>query len=266
MNLFLMASIRSALHRSDSVRPTSGTSLTPTLSTPVPNPSDVLKYFHEEPALLEPVTPDADPDARRREDRSDLPDGVSVPLEDLLDTRDVHRGYLAGTNHADDAVGLTTLRSPDAYAEPLLEALGGPWWARCTGHDTVEELDHNAVRRVLRAPTHTTLLVTADAPVAPERITAVAGRAPRRVAEALRALLGEAGVVIFPEPAHDGHDWSIFSAAPMRDRLVAAFRAHPASKTRRFVLPYQKARSESKFYFDEWQLTDSPLPDYIEEV
>lgn len=227
---------------------------------------DVLKYFHEEPALLEPVTPDTDPDARRREDRSDLPGGASVPLEDLLDTRDVYRGYLAGTNHTDDEVGLTTLRSPDTYVAPLMEALGRSWWARCTGPGTVEELNEKAVQRVLRAPTNTTLLVTADAPVAPERITAVAGRAPRRVAEALRALLDDARVVFFPEPAHDGHDWSFFSPAPMRDRLVAAFRNHPAPETRRFVLPYQQARSESKFYFDEWQLTESPLPDYIEEV
>jgi hypothetical protein len=140
----------------------------------VPDPPDILKYFHEEPALLEPLTPDADPDARRREDRSDLPDGVSVPLEDLLDTRDVYRGYLAGTNHADDEVGLTTLRSPGAYVPPLREALGRSWWARCTDSGTVEALDERAVRRVLCGPTNTTLLATADAPVGTERITAVA--------------------------------------------------------------------------------------------
>jgi hypothetical protein len=52
----------------------------------------------------------------------------------------------------------------------------------------------------------------------------------------------------------------------MRDRLVDALREQPSPETRRFVLPYQSARSESKFYFDEWQLTTSPLPDYIEEV
>ena len=28
----------------------------------------------------------------------------------------------------------------------------------------------------------------------------------------------------------------------------------------------QKPHSESKFYFDKWQPTDSPLPSYIEEV
>ncbi len=227
---------------------------------------DILKYFHEEPALLEPVTPDDDPDARRRDDRSELPEGVSVPLEDLLDTRDVYRGYLAGTNHADDRVGLTTLRADNAYVPPLMKALGRSGWARCTTQNTVETLPPDAARRVLRAPARTTLLVTADGPVDTERITAVAGRAPRRVAAALRALLDAADVVFFPEPAHDGHDWGLFSAAPMRDRLVDAFRARPAPDTRRFVLPYQQARSESKFYFDEWQLTASPLPDYIEEV
>jgi hypothetical protein len=230
------------------------------------DPPDVLKYFHEEPALLEPVTPDADPDARRRTDRSAPPEDPSVPLEDLLDTRDAYRGYLAGTNHADDQVGLTALRSPDVYATPLVEALGRSWWGRGTAQHSVEALDQADVRRILRAPARTTVLVTANAPVDAERITAVAGRERRRTAEALRALLDTAHIVFFPEPAHDGHDWSFFSAAPMRDRLVAAFRDHPAPATRRFVLPYQNARSESKFYFDQWQLTDSPLPDYIEEV
>ena len=232
----------------------------------MPNRPDVLKYFHEEPALLEPVTPDANPDARRRADRSDLPEGVSVPLEDLLDTRDVYRGYLAGTHHAGDAVGLTTLRADAAYVPPVMTALGRSWWGRCTPQNTVEALRSERARDLLRSPARTTLLVTADAPVGTERITAVAGRAPRRVAAALRTLLDEAHVVFFPEPAHDGHDWGFFSASPLRDRLVDAFRTHPAPETRRFVLPYQKARSESKFYFDEWQLTASPLPDYIEEV
>ena len=232
----------------------------------MPDPPDVLKYFHEEPALLEPVTPDSDPDARRRNERSELPDDPSALLDDPFDTRDVYRGYLAGTNHADEEVGLTTLHSPEAYVDPLLDALGRAWWARCTGPNTVEALDDREARRVLRTPTRAELLVTADAPVATERITAVAGRAPRRAAEALGTLLDDAHVVFFPEPAHDGHDWSFFSATPVRDRLVTAFRNRPVGGIRRFVLPYQKARSESKFYFDRWQLTASPLPNYIEEV
>ncbi len=232
----------------------------------MPDPPDVLKYFHEEPALLEPVTPDSDPDARRREDRSDLPENVSVPLEEVLDTRDAYRGYLAGTNRADDRVGLTALHDSDAYATPMRKALGHAWWGRCTTDDTVEALDADAVCDVLADPSDTAVLVTGEHAVEAERIAAVAGRARRHALPALRALLDVSHVAFFPEPAHDGHDWSLFSAAPMRDRLVAAFRAHPADNVRRFVLPYQRARSESKFYFDRWQLTASPLPDYVEEV
>jgi hypothetical protein len=234
-------------------------------STLVPDSPDVLKYFHEEPALLEPVTPDADPDARRRAERPDLPEELSTLRDDPFDTNDVYRGYLAGTHPAGDDVGLTTLSS-DAYVPSLLDALGRAWWGRVTAPGAVEALAPDAVKRVLHAPLRTDLLVTADAPVDAERMTAVAGRAPRRAAQALQALLAEAATVFFPEPAHDGFDWTFFSVAPVRDRLVEAFRDRPVEGTRRFVLPYQKARSESKFYFDTWHPTDSPLPSYIEEV
>jgi len=159
----------------------------------VPPPSDILKYFHEEPALLEPVTPDADPDARRREERSDLPENVSVPLEDLLDTRDAYRGYLAGTNRAEETVGLTALRDPDTFVTPVVKALGQAWWGRCTTDGTVEALDEGKAREVLANPADTAVLVTAEAPVDPERIAAVAGRARRRALPALRALLDVSG-------------------------------------------------------------------------
>jgi len=232
----------------------------------VPPPPDILKYFHQEPTLLEPVTPNHDPDARRREDRTPLPDEVTVPIEDLLDTNEAYRGYLAGTNRADDQVGLTTLRTPAAYTVPLTAAFGEAWWGRCMPNGRAEPLDAEGARRVLRAPHETLVLVTAGAPVDAERMTAVAGRARRRALPALRRLLGAAHVVFFPEPAHDGHDWSVFSASPMRDRLAAALRTRPTDAVRRFILPYEHARSESKFYFEQWQLTGSPLPDYIEEV
>jgi hypothetical protein len=232
----------------------------------VDDPPDILKYFHEEPALLEPVTPDADPDARRRKERSELPDNVSVPLDELLDTRDAYRGYLAGTSQAADTVGLTALRDSEAFVTPIVEALGHEWWGRRTTDGAAEPLDTDAAREILANPEGTAVLVTADVPVEAERIAAVAGRARRRALPALRALLDAAHIAFFPEPAHDGHDWSLFSAAPMRDRLVTALRRHPTDQTRRFVIPYQRARSESKFYFDQWQLTESPLPDYVEEV
>lgn len=233
----------------------------------MPETTDVLKYFYEEPALMEPVTPDHDPDARRREDRSDLPENVSMSLGELLDTRDAYRGYLAGTNHAEDRVGLTALSTPAAYVDPLMDALGRDWWGRAVEPGGGEVLGEADARRVLRQPARTTVLVTGEEPVEADRMTAVAGTERRRALPALRTLLEDAHVVLFPEPAHDGHDWSLWSAQPMRERLLAAFRAHPVSGLRRFALPYQKARSESKFYFDTWQLPGaSPLPDYVEEV
>lgn len=228
---------------------------------------DILKYFHQEPVLIEPLTPDHDPDARRRADRSPVPDGLLDEGDDPFDTEEAYRGYLAGTNRADDRVGLTTLRTPEAYVTPLLEALGKEWWGRARGPDTAHALDPEETQRVLHAPEQTDVLVTAEAPVAPERIAAASEAGQRHGLSALRPLLDVAHVVFFPEPAHDGHDWGFFSAHPMRERLVAAFRAHPTDAVRRFVLPHQHARSESKFYFDRWQLTEtSPLPDYIEEV
>jgi hypothetical protein len=92
------------------------------------------------------------------------------------------------------------------------------------------------------------------------------GSQRRYALPALRRLLESARVAFFPEPAHDGFDWSFFSAHPMREPLTSAFKQNPAEDVRRFVLPYQKARSESKFYFETWQLNEAALPEYIEEV
>jgi len=246
-------------------------------------PPDIFKYFHEEPALIEPVTPDRDPDARNRQGRGAHQDAAEeedlMPLDDLLDTTEAYRGYLAGTNLADDTVGLTSLRRPDAYVDPVLEVLGGAWWGQAREGGSVRDVGTDEVRAILQDPQDTTVLVTAAAPVAAERITAAAGTARRHALPALRALLDAAEVAFFPEPAHDGHDWSFFAVRPVRNRLTDVLRqaaeadrarADTADESvvpvRRFVVPYQKARSESKFYFETWQLTESSLPDYIEEV
>jgi hypothetical protein len=163
-------------------------------------------------------------------------------------------------------VGLTAIAQPDAFIEPVVESFAAGWWAHATADGAVDELDATAVRAVLRDPSATAVLVTADAPVNADHLRAVTGTQRRYALDALRTLLDVARVAFFPEPAHDGFDWSFFSARPMRDRLTAAFKQNPVEDVRRFALPYQKARSESKFYFETWQLSEAPLPDYIEEV
>ena len=229
-------------------------------------PDAIIKYFHEEPTLLEPLTPDADPDARRRADRSATSGAVpsEQSLEAFLSTPDYYRGYLAGTNRAADRVGLTTVQPPSAFTDPLVDALGATWWACASDDGAVEGLTEDEARVVLQSPAEIALLVTAEAPVA-EALVAHAAEGPRRHAlPALRALLREATVAFFPEPAHQGFDWSFFAKEPLRARLIAGFERHPAPGIRRFALPYQKARSESKFYFETWQL--GALPDYVEEI
>mgnify|MGYP006278793247 CR=1 FL=1 len=231
-------------------------------------PPDIIKYFYEEPALLEALTPNRDPDARRQSGRS--ADAGAAPsresLEAFLSTPDYYRGYLAGTNRAEERVGLTALRDAAAFVTPLMQGLGAAWWARSTTDGHVEALDESDVRTILTDPADTGVLVTSRAAIEPERITRVVGSERRYALPELRDLLGTARIAFFPEPAHDGSDWSVFSAAPMREKLTEAFKQNPAEHVRRFVLPYQKARSESKFYFETWQLKEPSLPDYIEEV
>jgi len=229
---------------------------------------DIVKYFYEEPTLLETLTPDHDPDARQQAHRTTETDErpTRQTLEDFLATPDYYRGYLAGSNRAADRVGLTAIEQPAAFVVPLLEALGAAWWARAAPDRTVDVLDTAGARQTLQDPSGTAVLVTAAAAVDADRIEAVVGTPRRYALPALRQLLESARVAFFPEPAHDGFDWSFFSAAPMRDRLTAAFKQNPAEGVRRFALPYQKARSESKFYFERWQLNEAPLPAYIEEV
>lgn len=232
----------------------------------MPPAAAIIKYFYEEPALLESLTPNDDPDARRQSERTAAPDAAPTrqSLENFLSTPDYYRGYLAGTHPTEDRVGLTAVRPPEAFIDPILGALGAAWWARADPDGPIETLTAEDARTVLQSPTDTALLVTAKKPVE-DMLVVDAARGPRRhTLSALRALLDEAAVAFFPEPAHDGFDWSFFARHPMRKRLINGFEHHPAPGVRRFALPYQKARSEAKFYFETWQL--GTLPDYIHEI
>lgn len=209
---------------------------------------DIVKYFYEEPASLEVLASDEDADARRRS-------GPALSLEALLHAPRYHRGYLAGTDLAAGRVGLTAIAHPEAFSAPMWAAFGGGVWTACDARGRVEVIAGGDVRALLEQPDGWVVLAGSDGALAEEQLSAVAGDARRRGLPALRSLLGAARVVLFPEPAHHGHDWSLFSAQPMRAALVAAFEQHPANGVRRFALPFQRARSEEKFYFEQYDLT-----------
>lgn len=218
----------------------------------------IVKYFYEEPMPLEALTPDRDPAARGQR-------GPTLPLKDLLQASTYYRGYLAGTDRAADRVGLTTIDPPEAYL-PALLAVGGPGdWVQLANGRT-DRLTIAQVRATLQAPDATQVLLAGAASV-PEAALQTIGTTPRREAiPALKEVLACCRVAFFPEPAHDGFDWSLYATQPLREPLVDALAQHPVEGVRRFVLPYQRARSEQKFYFESWQLDAAPLPDYIQEV
>ena len=215
--------------------------------------SAIVKVFYEEPVHLEALSAEADPDARRRAE-------PSGSLGDLLRPASYYRAYLAGSDG--ERTGLTAIEAPEAFVPPLLAALDGSRWAFAEPDGSVEPASDPAA--LLHHPSVAAVLATSDAPVDERALAEVASAERRYGITALQRLLDAGTTVLFPEPAHDGWDWSVFSAAPLRERLVTAFRAHPAPGVRRFVLPFQQARSEHKFYFERWQLDD--LPDWIEEV
>ena len=219
---------------------------------------DILKYFYEEPVALEALTPDLNPDARRRA-------APSLPFDALLTAPHYYRGYLAGTNLDTGRVGLTALRHPEAFIDPLMDWLGSSTWLRALDDGTTEPVIGAALPLLLQDPGPTAVLACAEAPLPGKEVTATVRTERRYALPALRRLLSQARVAFFPEPAHHGSDWSFFSAHPMREALVAAFHRHPVEGVRRFALPFQKARSEHRFYFESWQL-DAPLPDFIEEL
>ncbi len=230
----------------------------------------IVKYFFEEPALLETPMPDANPDARRRTERSadSDRDPDADTLRALLNPATAYRGYLAGTDLEANRVGLTACSVMDAMVHALTAVFSHPHACGIAPDGTFNaDLDMQAVHNWWTEPQGERVLALSDAPIDPAPLHSVAQQARREGSAALRTLM-EAGVtVFFSEPAHDGFDWSFFSPAPVRDALVDALRTHvSASHVRCFVLPFQKARSESKFYFEQWQLNQASLPTYIQEV
>ena len=229
---------------------------------------DVIKVFTEEPVGLEALVPDGDPDARRRQATPEsleaflghLSGGVPAPYA---------RAYLAGTVLGPPhRVGLTAVGEAEAWVVPLLTWSGSRGWtALVDGETHALSPDHAAdvLRRPARDGAHPPTAALAVGPVPPGALAAAAGGASDRRDRlpALRAVVDAGAAVLFPEPAHDGWDWSLFAPAPLRDPLADAFRQHPAA-ARRLWAPYQRARGEHTFYLEQWAL--DRLPDWVEEI
>lgn len=219
---------------------------------------DLVKVFVEEPAALGGGSP--------------LP-SAPPPADDSFESflaamrapaSPYGRAYLAGTRLGGErpVVGLTAT-DPRAWAEPLMTWAGDRTWTRLAVGGRGTGILPAEARVALADPAQTLALAVGPGPI-PDDILATVVLGEDYAADALRTLLGADGTVAMfrPEPAHDGHDWTLVARSPLRETLVAAFRACPAPVgARRLVVP--RVRGEAKFYFEQWS---EALPNGAEEV
>ena len=230
---------------------------------------DVIKVFTEEPVGLEALVPDDDPDARRRQADPEPPGGpesLGAFLAGLAAPAPTAyaRAYLAGTVLGPPhRVGLTAVGEAGAWVGPLVTWADGRGWTALEA-GRASPIGPGEAASVLRRPGATAALTLGPVPPGPALAEAAGGAAGRRDRlPALRALLDAGAAVLFPEPAHDGWDWSLWAPSPLRAPLADAFRQHPAA-ARRLWAPYQRARGEHTFYLEQWAL--DRLPDWVEEI
>lgn len=200
-----------------------------------------IKYFFEEPTLL------------------DLTDGEpgggpsQQGLEGLLRKPRHYRGYLAATDTENDLVGGSSLED-HAAARILASILSGPIWfsSRAPGQkdSQLTLLTHpkDVIQALVTMGGASVMLLDMDP--SEELIHALTDDTDRKSGmRTIAALLDRGATLVFPEQAHTGHDWSIFSARPMAREVREAMSALP-DDTRGFVIPYKEARGEHKFYFE----------------
>ncbi|CAM3348983.1 hypothetical protein [Rhodothermus bifroesti] len=205
----------------------------------------ILKVFYEEPAALEPET-------------LVWPPVAGAPC--------YYRVYLAGTDLERLRIGLTALL-PEAFVPPLCQVLQHwPfWWQVDEGGDT-HVLEADVLGQVVAQPDATAVLIggkTAVLPVFPALLVTADRQESRKT---LQALLNDGCLVALREPAHHGYDWHLFADVPLLASFKTALQAHPCPAVRRFLVPYSKARTEERFYFEQWMLDGPSLPDYIQEI
>ena len=205
----------------------------------------VIKYFYEEPTLLDfPQT------------ASETPIDSGERFIELMKVKAHHRGYLAASDLVNNTVGGSSLED-QAAAEALADVLDGPIWfinldqEADNGLNCVLETKRATIVRSLVTMPSASVLISNLHPN--DQVLGLLTTDRKASFGAIVRLLDMGATVVFPEPAHLGHDWSIFSAKPLSARFTEALATAPAD-CRSFVVPYVKARGEHKFYFEQYDL------------
>jgi len=239
---------------------------------------DIIKLFYEEPFYLEPLTDERDPDPRRAATElgaidallpADFSERARPETEDdfsedaLARPTPYYRAYLAGTDLGSGRVGATALQHPEVWARALTtlwEDRG--WWTVAEGELVRHEAPGAAA--LLTGPDASFILAVGQREPFAEALARAASQDRRHSVGHLKRLLDDGAAVIIREPAHHGFDWSIFSDSPLKDALGPGIAREASKGTRVFAVPYHTARSEHKFYFEQWALDD--LPGWVEEI
>jgi hypothetical protein len=239
---------------------------------------DIIKLFYEEPVYLEALVADENPDARRRSEalmpadallpgtfaEQPAPEAAHDQSPDALARPSpAYRLYIAGTDLQADRVGATAIANPGLWVEALVGALDGRSW-RAVQEGTVRDVTPLEAATLLADPAGVTALAAGANPPAATPLAAVAAMERRAGVPRLLELLAAGTTVLFPEPAHHGADWAVFAPEPLKDAVAERLRRRQPGGARAFVVPYQQARGEHKFYFERWALDD--LPDWAREV
>lgn len=212
----------------------------------------VVKYFFEEPVALEMLSSDSDPDARRH---------TGAPtLEEFLDAPTYARGYLAASDLETGRIAASVL--PESIAVILDDVLPVPrrhFTPGIAGISTTSAQDRDALREALTDRSKRSVIVCGKGasggatPTEPGLSVAVNRLIEYHIREALAEvtkLLDCGHVVLVSEPSHDGHDWSVFSPRPLADAIRASMAEH-LQDVSGYVIPFQRARAEHRFYFEQ---------------
>ncbi len=233
----------------------------------------IIKYFFEEPTLL-----DFPESASERPFRSDELQGS------LAGAPRHYRGYLAATDLESGAIGGSSLED-QAAAKMLAAVVQGPGWFFSKGSESPDDIQstllssRDAILKTLVTMPADSLLVTnfnpqglgrgqgqgqSQGPIGQksegqrsedQALNALVHRSSENNRfRAIVRLLDIGATVILCEPAHVGHDWSVFSSRPISEMVRSSLLELKPTNCRSFVIPYVKARGEHKFYFEQYDL------------